>query len=532
MDIIAIDIGTYSVKFIESSADKRSAVHHHLGEVLIDEARKQFGDSLSLEELQIQIIKTYLQGVKKDVISIAQINQGILTTRKLVLPTKHKRKAEMMIPFQLEENIPYAIDQIQLASVLLEAEGDQTVAIVSLLPKEEFARIHAEFTKSHVTPHYFTSEIFLCLQYALDDRKEEAFCILDMGHENTKSYFFDGMKFISHNSSPIAGKHLDEVISKTYNISLREAQAFKHKNAFLLTSSQYHNASTEQAQFAKLMERTLSPFMDDFARWELGFRLQTGKTIEKVYLTGGTSALKNCEMFFSSYWNIPVLTLDTFDPMSLNRSTHDFDISKKTRFNNANLMVRNCASKIARTNFNNGDFADVHGEGIPIHSASFIGLRVLFITALVVLALFIENIVLSNKTKELHSRSKNILKNTILELPPTASKKFETKPKEILSTLNKKKKALIDKMLLIDKHSRVNAFDFLSRLSQSIDPKQMGMLLQYENSEGAISAIFEAFDKRSAEQFKISIATLGLKNISVKSLENPLQIEISYHEEI
>ena len=70
-----------------------------------------------------------------------------------------------------------------------------------------------------------------------------------------------------------------------------EAEIYKHENSFLLVADQFDKVSPEQKDFALLMKNSLSPLVIDLKRWLLGYTLNTGEKIRRIYLIGGTTKI-------------------------------------------------------------------------------------------------------------------------------------------------------------------------------------------------------------------------------------------------
>ncbi|EQC50602.1 hypothetical protein M901_2169 [Bacteriovorax sp. DB6_IX] len=54
------------------------------------------------------------------------------------------------------------------------------------------------------------------------------------------------------------------------------------------------------------MRKSFSPLTQQIQRWLLGYRIKTGFSIEKVYITGGTAGINNIENFLSEKIEAPV----------------------------------------------------------------------------------------------------------------------------------------------------------------------------------------------------------------------------------
>ena len=61
MNVLAIDIGTYSIKFIEVRTERKNLVLVEKNEIVIDEARAHFPQASTIKELQKEIVSKFIQ---------------------------------------------------------------------------------------------------------------------------------------------------------------------------------------------------------------------------------------------------------------------------------------------------------------------------------------------------------------------------------------------------------------------------------------------------------------------------------------
>ena len=112
---------------------------------------------MPLRERQIEIIKSFWDG-SDDSKVIFQVPNWLLTSRHLTLPTKKQKQVAMMIPFQLEEKLPYSISESHYVS-WIEKKKEHSRIAVSIVKKMIF-KIITVFSKGRGTlPSILTSEL-------------------------------------------------------------------------------------------------------------------------------------------------------------------------------------------------------------------------------------------------------------------------------------------------------------------------------------------------------------------------------------
>ena len=119
----------------------------------------------------------------------------------------------MMIPFQLEEKLPYPISQSCYVS-WVEKKKEKSHVIVSIVQKNDFQNYYDLLVQMEIVPSVLTSELFVINSYLKNNSLSRAAVIFDLGHEMTKAYFIHDGVIVSNQTSYVAGKIIDEAISK------------------------------------------------------------------------------------------------------------------------------------------------------------------------------------------------------------------------------------------------------------------------------------------------------------------------------
>ena len=261
MNILAIDIGTYSIKFFEIKPERKSLSIVDKNEIILEDMKAHYPNITNLKDLQREIVANYIIKKPNDLRIIFQIPNEFITTRYMEIPGTSKRKTEQIIPFQLDENLPYSINQAHYSSRMIKKSNGFSV-ISNITQLNVFKDYLSFFEAKDAQPTTITSEISTIQSYIDHVRLNDTCCILDIGHKTTKAYFIQDRKIVANHTSYIAGSSINEVISKTYQISIEDAILYKHENSFFLTDEQFEQVKPEQKEFALLMKQ-LMPLVSD-----------------------------------------------------------------------------------------------------------------------------------------------------------------------------------------------------------------------------------------------------------------------------
>ncbi|EQC47812.1 hypothetical protein M899_2195 [Bacteriovorax sp. BSW11_IV] len=522
MNIITIDAGQYSVKFLHGKFEQKklNIFDHH--EVVIADVLSQFPEDATLEEIQHTIVEQYLKQSHFDGRLVMQFPSTALTTRFLDIPVTSKKKADLMVPFQLDENLPYPTSKAHFAKTLIKREGGFK-ANVYVSEAEYFDSFYNGLKNHHIIPTLLTCE-HSAIQSYIDQKKIEGnFCILDIGHKTSKAYFFSNQDLNSSHVSFTAGANLDEVISMTYQIPLDEAVLYKHENCFLLTEDQIAQVESDQAEFAKLMRTTFMPLIHDINRWMLGHRLATSMPIEKVFITGGTTNITNIENFLMSELGVPVEHLPHRNLMKQvgEKDSHSFSLSyifaltQKAKFTPVNFLIKNYASNTS--------------AGIPLTASTFVLTRTwTFCLILALLLIGEKHILLNAKEMVLDKTILTELKDDSLELKKSTINQYRKAPERILNELKRKEKDIANEVKSITAASLVDGMTPLTKLAASVPKNDKISLIQFNSDSYAAKAVFKSEEIRELEGLKKTLDGSELLNIKTELKRETMLLEVSY----
>lgn len=480
MSVLCIDIGTYSIKFLECNPSKKnfSLISHR--EIPLQKVLSQFGPEDTIQDVQLSIIKSYLEDDTESKV-IMQVPSQMVTSRYLHLPIASKKKAELMVPFQLDENLPFLISKAHYTTSMRK-RNDSFDALVSISKVDDFEAFHEKLEKSEILPGLLASELNFYDSFARVNAANQPYAIIDIGHSTTKGYFINGAEVVSNHISHTAGRIIDDVISKTYAIPLAEAVAYKQANAFFLTDAQYNEVSAEQREFANIMKQTLWPLISEIKRWELGFRVKYGQSVETIYLCGGSSRINNIANFLSQAIGVRVELLDY--STWVQGSDDSFEDSSLS-MSSVNMMGISQLDKEIIPNFLSGAFANTMSGQLPLYSISFLAVRTAAICLLLITFMMVERFVfLERENKLVDAEVIRSLKTPTLGIPVTERRYYPSQPKRILAALKKKNLEMSQEVSLVQSAIKEKAIAPLVEVSQALAQAGTTKVAYFEAENG------------------------------------------------
>lgn len=527
MNLLAIDMGSYAVKYAFCSLEKKRMVVHSHGLVVIDEVKKDLPEDVTLEMIQLDIVKKFTEEFP-DAKIITHVPVELITTRYLSLPVSNRKKAELMIPFQLDENLPFSITDAHYSSFVQKVD-DHSEAQISISPLEGFGNLYSRLEAKEMLPHLMASELAYVQSYAEQSPYSGSYAIIDIGHQYTKGYFVHNKNVISNHVSYIAGSVIDEVIAETYEISNSEAVTYKHQNCFLLTESQYSSVNKDQKEFALLMKQIFAPLVQDLKRWELGFRVKYGRPVDRVFVTGGTSNISNITNFLSLELGLKVEHL---------AEPHDFVVDEDAIEESGNLlsstftMLAAQRAKNAPANMLTGDFSGSATASLPLHSTSFIFSRAIII--LLVISFFVgaeKLFFLNSEEKKLNTKVQKLLKNKSLNLSSRDRRLYKRKPEQLLKKIKTKTAQVHKEVETIKAALKVNALKPLGVIHSYLSKNDNIHLTLFESLNKKVNTRFESKNADEINTLATILRGLPLKNKVIKHKKGNSQLTMTFEEE-
>jgi general secretion pathway protein L len=524
MHVLAIDVGSYSVKYLSSFVDRRKISHVDMSEIVISDYMADH-QHLTFEESQAAIIQDVIDSVARpDTKVIYQADHQMMTTRFLTMPVKSKKKAELMLPFQLEEDIPYSLSEIHFA-YKLESHKTQNTALVELVRESIFEEYYARLRDKNVLPNILSTESSIVENYFNQNPIAGPFCVLDIGHRTTKAYFFYNSRLLMTHQSYVGGHHVNEMIAETYKIEIDEAIIYKHQNAFLLTTSQYAEVESTQRDFAQAMDKVFSPLVNDFARWKIGLKVNFGLAIQQVFICGGSSNIKNIANFLTEKWDTKVSALESFDKIEAEKI--DLNVKNKSKYALTNMMAIGFRRKNRFINLLTGRFAQASTSEVPLHSFAFIGLRVLAASIILAISLLAERLFIEKDIKAINLKMANVMKNEELSLSGRLRRQVTTTPKPVYDALVKKQRDVRQEISTLQSAIEIKALVPLVTLSQ-IGANTEATLIDFKsNDTGEISAVFIAETMEEIIKLKGLLERSALSEVQASIDQSKLQLSVT-----
>ncbi len=521
MNYLFVDIGTYSVKFLKTKIDHGKIIPLSIQSSLILEAMKKFKDISSIEDIQIHLIKDYLKSGFEGKI-IYQLPNEYITSRFIQLPVTNKNKANMMIPFQLDEQLPFPISTSHYA-VSFRKYPDHFKSMICVSKISEFETYYNKLKNENILPNVLTTELACINNFVSTSEITYPYAILDIGHTTTKVYMIQNGVVVSNHVSYFGGKIIDLFISKTYNLSgMEEVLPYKHNHCFFLTENQFKTVDQPQKEFGYLIKQVIWPLITDIKRWELGHRTKYEEKIKKYFIIGGTSNIKNISHFLTQALTSQVGHLSIVD--------HYTNFPTKISNDEASYSLITIMTSLERTrklpfNMLHGQFSTSSMNEIPLYSTAFIAIRALIIGFFLSAFFIVERVFfLSNNITSIDREILNKLRTPALKISQTQRASYRSNFDRILQILKGKNKQITQTISTTMASSKINALFPLINFNKTINNNDNIELIEFYSNNDTARAKLRFQNESILEETKTIIEKSSLKNIKIDRTEFTLLV--------
>lgn len=321
MRSIGIDIGSFSVKVCVVDANKKG--------LFLERFRERILVSSNPFDRNIEVIE-FLRGEleSEDPLQtkiVASIGQDLVSIHTKIFPFKDRIKIFRSLPFELEEETPFNVDETIFDGRIVRFEASQAEILACACPKETIKDQLQLLRDSGLSPHILTPEGIAFANHfekwmepiptvasiydptmpsevPVPPRICEA--ILNIGHKKTLLLIMEGTILVEIRSISWGGDNIAKLIQEKYNITYSEAIKQVQGNAFILTS--HEGANSDQIFFSNLISDSVKELIRELRLVMMEIQASSNITISSLQITGGVSRLQNLAPFLTQGIELPV----------------------------------------------------------------------------------------------------------------------------------------------------------------------------------------------------------------------------------
>ncbi|MBW2496714.1 MAG: pilus assembly protein PilM [Deltaproteobacteria bacterium] len=222
--VLGLDVGSHDLKAVELKVSPRSL---DPGQFRVH-PRVDAGTPLS-EHIQRFLA---MHNLPTDQVACA-LPARQLSTRRLEFPFSDQRRLAQAIPFEIEAETPFDLDDIFIDWNLLAGDRTHGVVAATLVQRDRVAEYLELLQESGCDPHVLEGEGLVLANLAPVFGLEGTQLIADIGHEKTTFCALLNGRPVLARSIPVAGRAITEAIASEQGLSFEEAEQRKCERGVL-----------------------------------------------------------------------------------------------------------------------------------------------------------------------------------------------------------------------------------------------------------------------------------------------------------
>lgn len=310
MNILAVDIGSYSLKAIHA---------HKKGDVLevlrVTEAPNQLGiaiptDDISKEKFTQQIQSFFTDNsLPIDHICLA-LPEAFLTTKVIQIPVLTDAELASAIGWQAEQNIPIPKEDLSLEYQVLyrppQSEKDALMRVLLVGARHSIVNSYVEiFNNIGIEPSFLDTQTLSILRCLVPTPNDPVTLIAHIGFTTMDVSITRQGELVSVFSHPSGGMLLTRAIEN--NLQLSASQAEEYKRSYGLDPNYF------EGKVFTALEPAVNNVLGNMTKAMQFFLTQyPQERIERIILSGGASQLPGLVTYAANKLGVEVLLLAPF----------------------------------------------------------------------------------------------------------------------------------------------------------------------------------------------------------------------------
>lgn len=335
---LGIDIGSSAIKMVQIKRKNGQAVLETYGELALGPyASLGIGQAVALPPDKIAQALVDLMKEKEVNITTKKCGISIPFASSLMsvieMAEVSAKQLSVMVPLEARKYIPVPISEVMLDwSVIpkseVRAEDTQEFAttegnppfdtgvksspsfpkmevLIVAIHRETIARYQEIVAKAGLEAGFFEIEIFSTMRSVLDEALRPVM-IMDMGAASTKLYVVERGIIRSSHTINRGSQDITANISKSLGLTMERAEVMKREVG----------AAGEDKNLTNIIVLTLDHIFSEVNNTLLAFEKKHNKTVSKIILVGGGSALKGLSELAKNNFKTEVVLADPFNKVS------------------------------------------------------------------------------------------------------------------------------------------------------------------------------------------------------------------------
>lgn len=303
--VIGLDIGSYSIKAIEIVNTFKSYEITNFYETVIPNL-----EGVPLDAIVPVCMEQLFQehNLSADRIITAMPGQFI-SSRIIPFAFSDPRKIEQSIFYELEDHVPFHMEEMLVDHQILGSANNQTLALAVMTRKVFLRNFLDLLARIDIDPKLVDvdSLAFYNLSSCLQIQDDDCVALVDIGNEKTSVCIIHGGVLRMFRSINLGGRYITDFLARDLQVSFHEAQRIKHRvSRILLTGGDYSNLSEDERFVSERMTLASNAIVKELGRTFYSYKNWDKTPLNRIILSGGTPKMRDFDKFLAEQLEVQV----------------------------------------------------------------------------------------------------------------------------------------------------------------------------------------------------------------------------------
>lgn len=290
--VVGLDLGSYSAKAVVARMGLRGSEVLGFDSEPVEIDERGMATERAVLEAAGRLMKRL--GPSAETVHCA-ISGEHAYLKTLVLPASATRRLEQVLTFEIDDALPYDVEDAVFDHVVLGRTGDELRLLAAVVPLARARELIAGLNEQGIDPR---ETGIAPLVYRLDPPSggaEEVVAIVDIGHRRTNVAVV-GDDVRTTRTILRGGRDVTEKLAQAGRVSFADAESYKRRDGL-------------SGKVGEVARRALGPVTREIRQTLKGHLASGGRRVARVLLCGGGSLLKGIEAFLADEIGVPVTRL-------------------------------------------------------------------------------------------------------------------------------------------------------------------------------------------------------------------------------
>jgi type IV pilus assembly protein PilM len=317
--IVGLDLGTHTVKVCELVTTFRNFELVGFGSEPVEGPPDGSPTVTHIAEAARRLLER--RGLLGETLMCA-LPPGYSSTVVLELPFDQPKKIEAVLPFQLDDAIPFDVEDVVYDyQIAHRTEEGSAVVLVAYVLRDVFAQFLEDLAAGGIDPKVVgvgPLSIFNLYDHILAAH-EGSVAVLDLGHGHSELTIFEGGEPRIVRDIQGGGRDITVALAKAFQVDADQAERGKLAEGAIegVSRDTQVDATAEGVSRRSLISDAcrgaLTPIIRDLKRSLASHNIGSGHRVDTLYLTGGTSQLGGLPAHLERALGLQVRALDPLD---------------------------------------------------------------------------------------------------------------------------------------------------------------------------------------------------------------------------